>query len=108
MPLPLPLTSISDLCLTLLLTPACAQNPGVFADPDAAYVLGFSVSVLNELTLTLLTLTLTLTPTLARPSPNPKPDPKPNATHTPREVIMLNTDAHSSQIKNKMTKVTRT
>ena len=39
----------------------CAQNPGVFADPDAAYVLGFS-------------------------------------------VIMLNTDAHSSQIKNKMTK----
>ena len=22
----------------------CTQNPGVFADPDAAYVLGFSVS----------------------------------------------------------------
>jgi len=40
----------------------CGQNPGVFADPDAAYVLGFS-------------------------------------------VIMLNTDAHSSQIKHKMTKV---
>jgi len=39
----------------------CTQNPGVFADPDAAYVLGFS-------------------------------------------VIMLNTDAHSSQIKHKMTK----
>ena len=38
----------------------CAQNAAVFADPDAAYVLGFS-------------------------------------------VIMLNTDAHSSQIKHKMT-----
>mmetsp|Transcript_44627 Transcript_44627/g.111102 ORF Transcript_44627/g.111102 Transcript_44627/m.111102 type:complete len:592 (+) Transcript_44627:37-1812(+) len=39
----------------------CLQNPGVFADEDAAYVLGFS-------------------------------------------VIMLNTDAHSSQVKNKMTR----
>ena len=40
---------------------SAVQNVGVFADPDAAYVLGFS-------------------------------------------VIMLNTDAHSSQIKHKMTK----
>ena len=63
----------------------------MFADPDAAYVLGFSVRALNELTLTLLTPTLTLTPTLARPSPKPKPDPKPNPTHTPRGVIMLST-----------------
>jgi len=39
---------------------SAVQNVGVFADPDAAYVLGFS-------------------------------------------VIMLNTDAHSSQIKHKMT-----
>ena len=43
----------------------CTQNPGVFADPDAAYVLGFSVSMRNTLTLAL---TLPLTPT---PTPNP-------------------------------------
>ena len=96
----------------------------MFADPDAAYVLGFSVRALNELTLTLLTPTLTLTPTLARPEAQPYPYPSRGdhaqhpmlPSHHPslylppvsREVIMLNTDAHSSQIKNKMTKVTRT
>ena len=56
----------------------CTQNPAVFADPDAAYVLGFSVSMRNTLTLTL-TLPLPLPlPQLPLPLPQPlTPNPYP-------------------------------